>query len=267
MKKSFVFTAALLMGLAVTGCSKQKVKNVTVEDVKAKGTFVMGLDDAFPPMGFRDKNNEIVGYDIDLASKVAEKLGVKLVTQPISWSAKEQELSSGKIDCIWNGFTITDERNESMAMTKPYLNNAQVVVVNDSSNYKTLADLAGKTVGVQKGSSAREAIEAAQEFKASLASVIEFDDNVFALNDLEINKLDAVVMDVVVADYTIKTGLKTMHVLEESLAPEGYGIGFRKGSESLRDSVWQILVELQNDGTVSSISDKWFGEDRSVIAE
>ena len=127
--------------------------------------FVLGLDDSFPPLGFRDDNNNIVGYDIDLASEVAKRLGVKLECQPIDWAAKEQELNTGKIDCIWNGFTMTAEREEALSFTKPYLDNAQVVIVRSDSGYKTLADLAGKTIGLQAGSSAAEAVDSVPSFK------------------------------------------------------------------------------------------------------
>ena len=133
-----------------------------------------GVDDSFPPMGFRNEQNEIVGFDVDVAKAVAEKLGVELVLQPIDWNAKEQELNTGNIDCIWNGFTITPERKEAMNFTPPYVSNAQVVVVKADSPYTTLASLAGKNVGFQAGSSAGDAIDNSPEFKASVKNFVEF---------------------------------------------------------------------------------------------
>ena len=168
--------------------------------------FTLGLDDSFPPMGFRSENGmDVVGFDIDVAKKVCEKMGVTLVTQPISWDAKDSELSSGKIDCIWNGFTSLPEREEAMTLSFPYMVNKQVVVVLKDSPIKTLADLKDKTVVLQKGSSALDALEAKPELEASLKGEgpIQVANNVLALNDLGkgANGGDAVIMDEVVAKY------------------------------------------------------------------
>jgi polar amino acid transport system substrate-binding protein len=239
----------------------------SLKAVKDKGKLVLGLDDAFPPMGFRDENNQIVGYDIDLAKEAAKRLGVQLVTQPIDWNAKEQELNTGKIDCIWNGFTITPEREEAMAFTKPYLKNAQVVVVKKGSAYKKLADLKGKKVGLQAGSSAAGALEEAKDFRASLKSVIEFKDNLTALMDLEAKGVDAVVMDLIVANDNIKRSGKPYVILAESLAPESYGVGFRKGDIALRDAIQAALEAMAKDGTIAKISKKWFGSDISIVGK
>jgi polar amino acid transport system substrate-binding protein len=241
--------------------------DTSLKTVKDKGKLVLGLDDSFPPMGFRDENNEIVGYDIDLAKEAAKRLGVQLVTQPIDWNAKEQELNTGKIDCIWNGFTITDERAKAMAFTKPYLKNAQVVVVKKGSGYASLASLKGKKVGLQAGSSAADALEAAKDFRASLKQVVEFKDNLTALMDLESKGVDAVVMDLIVANDNIKRSGKGFAVLPESLAPENYGVGFRKGDLALRDAVQATLEAMAKDGAIAKITIKWFGSDISVVGK
>lgn len=239
----------------------------SLADVKEKGYFVLGLDDSFPPMGFRDETNEIVGYDIDLAKEVAKRLGVKLEIQPIDWAAKEQELNTKKIDCIWNGFTMTPERENAMAFTKPYLDNAQVVVVRADSDIKTLADLKGKKIGLQAGSSAAEALEANPEVKNSAKEIIELKDNLTAFMDLETKGVDAVVVDMVVGNYSIKTSGMNFVVLSEVLSSEKYGVGFRKNDKLLRDEVQRILEEMAADGTVAEISTKWFGTDISVIGK
>ena len=247
------FAAFLVAGLS--SCSK------------AENEFVLGLDDSFPPMGFRDDNNEIVGYDIDLAKEVASRLGLKFRAQPISWSAKEQELNTGKIDCIWNGLSITPERLEALAFTKPYLNNAQVVIVRADSGINTLADMSGKILGVQAGSSAADAVDEVPDFKASLKQIVDFSDNIMALNDLEIGGLDGVAMDSVVAEYSLKVTGKPFVILSESLAPEQYGIAFKKDNTALRDKVQNALNEMAADGTVAKISEKWFGSDISIIGK
>jgi polar amino acid transport system substrate-binding protein len=261
MMQKLLCVALCLSTLSVAAISADD----SLKAVKDKGQLVLGLDDAFPPMGFRDDNNEIVGYDIDLAKEAAVRLGVKLVLQPIDWNAKEQELNTGKIDCIWNGFTITPEREEAMSFTKPYLKNAQVVVVRKGSGYTTLASLKGRKVGLQAGSSAAGALEEAKDFRASLKSVIEFKDNLTALMDLEIRGVDAVVMDLLVANDNIKRSGKAYSILAESLAPENYGVGFRKGDLALRDAVQAALEAMAKDGTIAKISTKWFGSDISIV--
>ncbi len=270
MKKyvAYIAVAAVLCCafFAFVGCSK-KIADTSLDDVLSKGELVMGLDDSFPPMGFRNDDNEIVGYDVDLAREVASRLGVELVLQPIDWNAKEMELNTKRIDCIWNGFTMTAEREEAMSFSKPYLQNSQVVVVRSDSDYHSLSDLAGSTVGLQAGSSAQEALNSAADFKASLGDVAEFRDNLTALIDLELHGIDAVVMDLVVAEYSIQQSGKDFRILDEALAPESYGVGFRKDDVALRDRVQAILEEIAADGTAALISESWFGSDISTIGK
>ena len=267
MKK--ILCAALIAAtvLAFAGCKKsnKKANGDAVAALKARGTFVLGLDDSFPPLGFRSDDNEIVGYDIDLAKEVAKRLGVDFRAQPIDWDAKEMELETGKIDCIWNGFTITEERKNALSFTEAYLNNDQVLVVRADSGIKSLADMKGKIVGIQSGSSAQEAVDDNASFASSIAKVIMFKDNITALNDLDIGGVDGVVMDSVVANYSIVQTGKPFAVINESLANEAYGVGFRKNEPELRDAVWNTLKEMQKDGTITAISQKWFGRDISVI--
>ena len=204
MKKIALLIAAAAMAVAFTGCKKQQKADNSLEALKARGVFVLGLDDSFPPMGFRNDDNEIVGFDIDLAKEVAARLGVEFKAQPIDWDAKEMELSTGKIDCIWNGFTKTEEREKSMTLSVAYVNNAQVIVVKSSSSINTIADLKGKVVGVQAGSSGEEAIYDTEGFEESVKEIIPFKDYLTALMDLEIGGVDAVVMDLLVANDNIK---------------------------------------------------------------
>jgi polar amino acid transport system substrate-binding protein len=252
---------------AASGAAPAAQADQSLQNVLKKGKFVLGLDDSFPPMGFRDANNNIVGYDIDLAREACKRMGVTLVCQPIDWNAKEQELATGEIDCIWNGFTITPERLKNLLFTPPYLGNAQVVVVDGKSPYKALADLAGKSVGVQTGSSAEDALNNAAAFKKSLKQVVEYKDNLTALMDLETGGIQAVVMDLIVANDSIHRSGKDFRILGESLAPEKYGVAFRKGDKALEQKVWDELLAMQADGTVSKISKKWLGADLSIIGK
>ncbi len=258
---------AFALSMAFCGGAKESGTDNSLQKVLDKGVFVLGLDDSFPPMGFRDENGEIVGFDIDTAREVCNRLGVELVAQPIDWSAKEQELATGQIDCIWNGFTITDERLDSLTFSDPYVENAQVAVVNSSSPYYTLSDLAGKTVGVQAGSSAEDAIDDTEGFRDSLKEVVEFRENLTALMDLEIGGVDAVIMDLLVANDNIQRSGKDFRILDEGLADEAYGIGFRKGDIALRDAVQNALNEMAKDGSLAEIATKWFGADITVVGK
>ncbi|MGI6337503.1 MAG: transporter substrate-binding domain-containing protein [Eubacteriales bacterium] len=169
-----------------------------------RGTFILGLDDSFPPMGFRDKDNNVVGFDIDLATEVCKRLGVELVIQPIDWDSKELELSTGKIDCIWNGMTITEARLGSMFIPKAYIANRQVVIVGDTFKGSKLADLKGKVVGLQKGSSSLEALEKNTAVHASVKSITEYTDNVTAFLDLKAGRIAALVVDEVAGRYIME---------------------------------------------------------------
>jgi len=206
-------------------------------------------------------NNEIVGFDIDYAKAAAEKMGMTPKFQPIDWKTKETELSSGRIDLIWNGYTITDERKEKVLFTKPYLRNAQVVATLVDSDLAKLDDLEGKVVGLQALSSASDAL-AANPVESKIKTVTEFADNVLALLDLKTGRLDAVVIDEVVIDYYMSQEEGTFKVLDESLAPEEYGIGVKKGNEELLEKLQAALDELNEDGTAAEISEKWFGENK-----
>lgn len=226
-----------------------------------KDVLVIGIDDKFAPMGFRDEQNEIVGFDIDLAKAAAEKMGVDVKFQPIDWKTKESELSSGRIDLIWNGYTITDERKEKVNFTKPYLANAQVVATLADSDIQSLNDLKGKTVGLQSLSSAADALSA-NPVSSEIKSISEYADNVLALSDLKSGRVDAVIIDEVVIDYYMSKEGEAFKVLDESLAPEEYGVGVAKNNEDLLNDLQAALDEMNEDGTAAEISEKWFGEDK-----
>lgn len=263
MKK--IFAALLVMMLAVTGLAFAEGDN-SVEAIQEKGTFILGLDDSFPPMGFRDENNEIVGFDIDVARAVAERLGVELVTQPISWDAKELELSAGNVDCLWNGLSITPDREASMSMTFPYLNNQMIFYTKTDAGIATLDDLKGKKVAVQNGSYAEELLGGDYaELAATFQEVLGFDEYLTALMDLQNGGCDAVLMDLVVGDYRINGMGATDLTAAVALADDNYGVGFRKADVALRDKVQELLVEMKKDGTLAEISVKWFGSDITVV--
>ncbi|MGM9924738.1 MAG: amino acid ABC transporter substrate-binding protein [Bacillus sp. (in: firmicutes)] len=243
----------------LAGCGTNSDKKTSGADQKEK--LIIGIDDKFAPMGFRDENNKIVGFDIDYAKAAAEHMDMEVEFQPIDWKTKESELSSGRIDLIWNGYTITDERKEKVLFTKPYLKNAQVVVTKADSKITKLADLAGKEVGLQSLSSASDALDA-NPIKDKIKNITEFADNVLALSDLKSGRVEAVVIDEVVANYYMAKEEGTFKLLDESLAPEEYGVGVKKGNEELLNKLQDALDKMNEDGTAAEISEKWFGENK-----
>ena len=238
-------------------------EDLSLQKVKDAGKFVLGLDATFKPMGYTDENNEIVGFDIDLAEAVCEKLGVELVKEPINWDTKEQDLSVGKIDCIWNGLSVSPSREEAFNLSEPYMKNAMVFVVPESSDINSVDDLAGKKVIVQNGSTAQDTLAASQ--LAANMEISSIATNVEALQQMDINLVDAVFMDEVAAQYEIQNSGKAYRILDEGLSEEEYAIAFRKEDQALRDEVQKILSELKADGTVGEISTKWFGSDITTI--
>ena len=232
----------------------------SLQNVLDKGTFVLGLDDSFPPMGFRDENNNIVGFDIDVATEVANRMGVELKLQPIEWSTKEMELNTGSVDCLWNGLSIDDERKQAMDLSEPYMTNRMVLVVLNDSEYTDQASLAGKTIGVQNGSTAEKILEES-DFSKTIGNTIGFKDNVTAFMELETKGIDAIFMDEVVANYAITSQNKDFKVLEDGLTEEEYAVGFKKGNTALKNEVQKYIDEMKADGTMTQISEKWFGKD------
>ncbi len=249
-------TAMLFAG----GVQETKTDN-SLTYILDKGTFVLGLDDSFPPMGFRGEDGEITGFDIDLAREVCTRMGVELKLQPIDWDAKILDLNSGDIDVIWNGLTITEDRQEKINFSKPYIANKQIIIVQAASGIDLKADLAGKRIGFQLGSSAEGAITSDAATAASFAESFKYQDNVQALMDLEAGQIDAVVVDEILGRYYISKKPGVYAVATEFFGKEEYGIGFRKGEDAFTQEVNRILDEMRADGSAARISQKWFGED------
>ena len=251
---------AVIILAAVVGIIMMNRQSGTNED----NTLVVGLDDSFPPMGFRDENNEIVGYDIDLAKEVAKELGMEVKFQPISWASKEQELNSGNIDCIWNGFSING-REDKYTWSVPYINNSQVVVVKSDSGIKNLDNLENKIVAVQNGSSAFALFKGGNLEEKNILLAKKFRDLVLvedynnAFLNLESGVIDAICLDFGVANYEVKSRGDKFIILSECLSQEKYGIGFLKGNCELRDKVQNALSKITKEGKAETISEKWFG--------
>lgn len=230
------------------------------------GTLIVGFDQDFPPMGFMGDDGEYTGFDLELAQEAVKRLGLEYKPQPIAWDAKDMELESGNIDCIWNGFTMTG-REDGYTWSEPYMENSQVFVVAGDSGIKSQADLAGKVVECQVDSSAEAALKEVPDLTATFAQLLTTADYNTAFMDLEQGAVDAIAMDVVVAGYQISQRNADFVILEDSLAAEEYAIGFKKGNTELKDKVQGALEEMAADGTLKTISEKWFGKDITTIGK
>ena len=238
------------------------------EPAEEKTTFTLGFDQNFPPFGYMGDDGEYTGFDIDLAAECTERLGLELVLTPVDWDAKDLELSSGAIDCIWNGFTMNG-REDDYTFTDPYMDNSQVMVVRTDSGINTLADLAGKIVEVQRDSTAEAALadDDHKELTASFAQLIPVADYNTAFMDLESGAVEAIAIDIGVARFQIEGKEDSFKILDETISTEQYAVGFLKGNTELRDQVQATLMEMVEDGTFAEISEKWFGYDVCTLGE
>lgn len=250
MKKNKVLAAllvAVMTASVLSGCGSKG-------DDK---TFTVGFDAEYPPYGYMDDNGDYTGFDLELAEKVCEMEGWTLEKKPIDWNSKDMELDSGAIDCIWNGFTV-DGREDDYTWSQPYVDNSQVIVVAEDSGISTLADLAGKTVGVQAASAALTLLQEDQaELAATFGGLQEFADYNGAFVELQAGSVDAVAMDVGVANYQIKTRGEGYTILSEVLNSEKYAVGFKKGNTELCDIVDADLTKLAEDGTIEKLAEKY----------
>lgn len=258
MKKLLLLCMTVLGVVTLVSCSKEVVQ--TWDDVETRGYMIIGLDDTFAPMGFRDEQGELTGFDVDLAIEVGRRLGVEVRFQPIDWDAKVLELNAGTIDMIWNGLTITDSRLEEMVFSNPYLENTQMIMVKKDSTISSISDLEGLKVAVQISSASEEAVSASDIFD-DLGELVKFDTFNSALLELQNQTVDAVVIDEIMGRYIISLNPSEYDVLEDNFGKERYGIGFRLESSDIRDQINLTLLEMISDGKATEISVKWFNED------
>ena len=276
-KKILALFLAILTTAALMGCSAQgdtasgSGADESWSKVESAKQLMLGLDDAFPPMGYVDtETGEIIGFDIDVAREVCSRLGIELKLQPIGWDSKSVELSNGNIDCLWNGFSKTPEREEEFNLSMPYMQNNQIILVKADTDYQGLDSLAGKIVGVQADSSAQDALDKNEEFKNSLQEIVEIGDYSKAVLEIQNGTIDAIAIDEVVARFYLTNDPGAYRILEDadgqavSLAVEDYVIGFRKNDNALKEKVEEALQAMADDGTLTEISMEWFGEDVTI---
>ena len=263
MKKIFM-AALLLVTMVFTGCGGGDAPKADGDSAKKTEKIVIGLDDEYAPMGFKNEQNEIIGFDVDLAKEAAKRLGTEVEFKAIDWNSKEAELKSGRIDIIWNGLDITPERQENMLFSDPYMDNRQIVFVKKGNDQgiKAETDLAGKTVGTQAGSTAEAYIVDNVALKDSLKELKTYGDYVSAFMDLENGRIDALVCDEIVGRYAMSKQEGKFDALNVNVGPiSEFGIAFRKDDTELRDKVQKAFDEMVKDGAAGKISEQWFGAD------
>ncbi|MCM0582831.1 amino acid ABC transporter substrate-binding protein [Weissella diestrammenae] len=228
----------------------------------ANKQLVVGVDDTFVPMGFRDKNGKLVGFDVDLARKTIQSLGFKVKFQPIDWSMKETELKTGHIDMIWNGYTITPDRQKKVAFSNSYHSDKQVLVTMRTNQIVTPQDMVGKTLGLQTGSSGMLTYDAQPKvLKNFVKSAVQYDTFDKALTDLQVGRIQAVLIDSDFARYYVahEADPDQFAILDLSYPAEQFAVGFRKKDMTLRRKVNAQLKKFAQDGTLDNISKKYFG--------
>lgn len=258
MKKTVVTALIALSVFLLQGCTSSVINEY--DDFSNRGYVILGLDDTFAPMGFRNEKNELVGFDIDLANAVFDYLELEVRFQPIDWNSKELELKSGRIDMIWNGLSITEARKENMLFSNAYLANNQIMMKRINDSIDAIADLDNKNVGVQISSAADDVLSQ-NPIIDSLKSVVKYDTYTQALLELDSMTIDVVIMDEIMARYIISQKVNTYEVATESFSSELYGIGLRLESTELRDKINEALAYLETSGVTKTISEKWFNED------
>lgn len=268
MKKKLLLLATVLVlvigSLALTGCGgsdEETADDTSWEYVQDNGQLVIGLDDTFAPMGFRDENNNLVGFDIDLATAVCKELGVEAKFQPINWDSKEMELTSKNIDCIWNGMSITPERKEQMSLSNKYLNNKIIVMaLSDDVKVEKAEDIANYNIGTQVDSAALETMQANEAYDSFKDKITEYKTYDQAIMDMQAGRVDCIVVDQVLGEYKNSKMKEKMNVCDFDFGDDFYAIGFRKEDKALTDKVNEAIKAVIDSGDGEKISNEWFGK-------
>ena len=270
-KRKGILGLLALVGLAVmslAGCT-QLASNPTVDNwdkYQQQKSITVGFDNTFVPMGFEEKNGDYAGFDIELAQYVSKKLGIQVHFQPIDWDMKETELQNGTIDAIWNGYSATDERREKVAFTIPYMQNTQILVVKKLSGIHSVEDMTGKVLGAQNGSSGMLDFEEHPEVlknRVKGGDADQYQSVNEAIIDLKNDRIDALLIDRVYADYYLTTeGIADEYdTIPSGFKSESFAVGVRPADKKLLEALNQAFKELYQEGIFQQISQKWFGED------
>ena len=270
-KRKGILGFLTLVGMAVmslAGCT-QLASNPKVDNwdkYQQQKSITVGFDNTFVPMGFEEKNGNYAGFDIELAKYVSKKLGIQVHFQPIDWDMKETELQNGTIDAIWNGYSATDERREKVAFTIPYMQNTQILVVKKTSGIHSVEDMTGKVLGAQNGSSGMLDFEEHPEVlknRVKGGDADQYQSVNEAIIDLKNDRIDALLIDRVYADYYLTTeGIADEYdTIPSGFEIESFAVGVRPADKKLLEALNQAFKELYQEGIFQQISQKWFGED------
>ena len=270
-KRKGILGLLTLVGMAVmslAGCT-QLASNPKVDNwdkYQQQKSITVGFDNTFVPMGFEEKNGNYAGFDIELAKYVSKKLGITVHFQPIDWDMKETELQNGTIDAIWNGYSATDERREKVAFTIPYMQNTQILVVKKTSGIHSVEDMTEKVLGAQNGSSGMLDFEEHPEVlknRVKGGDADQYQSVNEAIIDLRNDRIDALLIDRVYADYYLTTeGIADEYdTIPSGFESESFAVGVRPADKKLLEALNQAFKELYQEGIFQQISQKWFGED------
>lgn len=269
MKISKLIITLLSFLLILTGCAsggKDKPQKDNWNDFENQKTIVIGFDNTFVPMGFQDKSGKNIGFDIDLANEVFKKYNIKVQWQAINWDLKETELKNGNIDLIWNGYSKTTEREKTVLFSDEYMINEQVIVTKKSKNIVNKDQLKDKVLGAQNGSSGYDSFNSNPEILKNIVKnndATQYESFNEALIDLENDRIDALLIDRVYANYYLKqqNKLQDYNIINAGFEGDSFAVGARKADVTLVRKVNEAFKELYKEGKFQEISNKWFGED------
>lgn len=244
----------------MTGCGGDQKKGANGANGKPE-KIIAGMDDTFAPMGFRDDAGNIVGFDVDIAKAISKEIGVTIEFKPIDWAGKETELSSGRIDCIWNGFSITPEREKVLIFSKPYMANAQVYVVRADSDIQSVEDLKGRKLSIQESSTAQFELDKNEALKKSFESIKAYPDFSSCFMDLESGRCDAILGDTCLIEYYMTKKAGMFRELPGVLSKDSFAIGIKKDNAALQQLLNEGIDKIIASGEAAKISEKWFGKD------
>ncbi len=261
-----VLSLMMVLVLALTACTAKPANDSDLAYIKDKGEMVIGIT-LFAPMNYEDAQGELTGFETEFAKAVSEKLGVTAKFQVIDWNAKETELSSKTIDCIWNGMTIDEDRKAKMEITNPYMANKQVVVVKAENvdKYKDAASMKDAAVVAEEGSAGQTVATTNDTFKEAKFTPVASQANVLmevASGTADMGLIDYVMSIGSIGEGTDYAALDVVESLEFN--PEEYGIAFRKGSDAAAE-VNKIMTELAQDGTLGQIAAKYKLQDLILV--
>jgi cystine transport system substrate-binding protein len=248
------FTAAVLAVIALTGAALAG----PLDDIKSRGTIQIGLEGTYPPFNYVDEKGKLTGFEIDFAEAVAAKLGVKPDFQPGKWDGLLAALDVKRIDAVINQVTVTPERSQKYAFSQPYtVSGIQIIVGSATSNIAKPADLAGKKVGVVLGTSYEKWLRE----NVPTADIRTYDDDATRNQDLLVGRIDAILNDRLIVPNLLKQYGGKLVAAGEPFAKQSQAVAVRKDSGDLATAIDGAIAALRADGTLKTISEKWFGAD------